>query len=151
MRERGITSHWGRRQYLQLGLIAAILIAGGCAAQPVPKPTVVNPALVGRNGYADLKAAYLKANPDARVGRVAAVLANQNRAAIEDIPTGDFAVGDDLIIVDENFDIIADAAVTDAGTDLLFVRFTQPSGGRDPVVGDLAIRPEPPDRPTAAK
>jgi len=126
------------------GTIALLLIAVGCASQPAAAPPTPAASAAPALDYSQIKAAYLKANPDARVGRVAAVMRDKSIAAIDDVAITDFAPGDDFVIVDNNLNVVADATVTDAGTDLLFVRYSSPtSGGRDPVVGDLAILPAP--------
>jgi hypothetical protein len=132
----------------RLGLLAVILLVGGCATQPAPPPEKIITTPRAEPKYSDLKAAYLNANPDARIGRVDAVLADQSRLAVSDIDPKDFRVGDPLIIVNRDFDIVADATVTDVSDNMLFASYTRPStgGGGAPATGDMAIRAEQPDR-----
>jgi hypothetical protein len=132
----------------RFGLLAVVLLACGCATQSAPPPEKIITTPRAEPRYADLKAAYLNANPDARIGRVDAVLAAQSRLAVSDVSVGDFQVGDPLIIVNRDFDIVADATVTDVRNDTLFASYTRPTtgGGGAPAVGDMAIRAEQPER-----
>jgi hypothetical protein len=125
--------------------ILAASLAVGCSSSQAPpqaKPLPPQPVL-GSDDYASLKSSYLSANPDAHVGRVEAVLPNEPRLAISDIGPADFRPGDVLSIVDSQLNPVADAVVTSADTDYLYVRYVPVVvSSPAPVVGDLAIRAE---------
>jgi starvation-inducible outer membrane lipoprotein len=124
---------------------ALVLLAAGCASQTAPPPAPR--AVVENDQYSALKTSYLAANPDARLGRVAAVLPDQNRLAVADMPVADFRRGDVLSIVDAKFNPVADGTVVDMDSDMLYVQYTQAAGiTQPPAAGDLAIRAEPPPR-----
>jgi hypothetical protein len=97
--------------------------------------------------YNALKTAYLAANPDARIGRVAAVLPGEQRLAVSDIPINEFRKGDVLSVVDANLNPIADGSVVDSDADLIYVHYEPVTvGSPQPIVGELAIRAEAPQR-----
>jgi len=123
-----------------------LLLAAGCASSSAPATTQPSASL-NNDEYGAVKSAYLAANPDARVGRVAAVLAAEGRASVEDIPVVDFRAGDVLSIVDGKLNPIANATVEELDADYLYIHFvpltaTSPA----PVVGDMVIRAESPGR-----
>lgn len=131
-------------------LASGSLLASGCQ-QPAPPPqTRPVPPVVAMSpaDYASLKAAYLKANPDARVGRVLDVLPSEKRLAVGDVPTGDFMKGDVVSVVDDKMALVADGMVVDVDPDILYVKYTTPTVGtnREPIKGDLAVRAATPDR-----
>jgi len=122
---------------------ALVLLAAGCASAPPAGPR----PMVQGDEYTALKNSYLAANPDAQVGRVAAVLPDQNRLAVADMPVSEFRKGDILSIVDAKLNPIADGTVVDVDSDMLYVQYTQAAGSaQPPAAGDLAIRAEAPSR-----
>jgi starvation-inducible outer membrane lipoprotein len=122
---------------------AMALGLAGCASD---KPKLVEKTTsITQDAYGSIKAAYLTANPNARVGRVAAVLAN--RLSVNDIPLADFRKGDVVSIVDDKLNPIATGSVIEIDSDYLYVDFEpETATSRAPVVGDMAIRAETPVR-----
>jgi len=126
------------------------------ACQPAPPPpppqtTIVAPpppAVMGDADYDRMKQMYTTANPNALVGRVEAVLPDEQRAAIGGLPTDQFRVGDVLSIIDADQKTVADATVVAVDSTLVYVEFMSPTlgGGRAPIKGDVAIRAMKPDR-----
>ena len=123
-------------------MLSIVLAAAGCKSTAAPPQAVVpTPTTLSSDDYNALKAAYLKANPRARVGLVSAVLPLQNRAAISDIPTGDFKKGDVISIVDGRFVPLADGTVVAIDPDLLYVDYLPaPGATRPPAAGDIAVK-----------
>src|ERR1700722_17504423 len=125
-------------------LFAAMFMTG-CASSHAPKQASAPPAYttLSDSDYAALKARYLAANPDARLGRVAAVLPDQKRLAVADLPSADFHKGDVLSVVDGDLNLLADGSVVEIDPDLIYVTYEPATvGSRSPVVGDIAIRPK---------
>jgi hypothetical protein len=127
-----------------------VLVAAGCAAnKPPPVAQMPQTVTLGDNDYAAIKKAYLDANPDARVGRVIAVLPNEKRLTANDVPFADFKAGDIISIVDGQLNLIADGTVLEVQPDQLYVSYVPATvGSRDPAAGDLLIRAQTPDRST---
>jgi len=135
-----MVDRWARNWGV-VGAGSILLAMAGCAA-PAPKPVVAAapPPTVSADDYSAVKAAYLAANPNARVGRVEAVLPDQQRVAVGDVTVGDFNKGDILSIVDAKMNVLADGTVVDKDSDLLYVKYSPVAGSAAPVAGDLAIR-----------
>jgi hypothetical protein len=128
-----------------IGTAMALVLAAGCASN-APKPAP-NPASISEDTYGTIKSSYLSANPNARVGRVAAVLAGSNRLSVTDVPLADFRKGDVLSVVDGKLNPIANGAVVEIDSDYLYVDFEPASAtSRSPQAGDMAIRAETPTR-----
>lgn len=128
-----------------IGGAISLFLAAGCASH-TPAPAT-QPAALNTDNYPAIKAAYLSANPNSRVGHVAAVLAGSNRLSVNDIPLGDFRKGDVVSIVDGQLNLIANGMVVDIDSDYLYVDFEPASAtSRPPQPGDLAIRAETPTR-----
>ena len=128
-----------------VGTTMALAFAAGCASEP-PKPAPKS-AVLSEDSYASIKAAYLAANPNARVGRVDAVLPASRRLSVTDIPLADFKKGDVISVVDDKLNPIANGSVveTDA-TDLYVVYEPVSAASRTPTAGDMAVRAETPTR-----
>jgi hypothetical protein len=125
-------------------LTMAVLLAAGCASAPPAPPAKVP---LNDDSYSSIKSVYLGANPNARVGRVAAVLAGENRLSVGDVNLSDFRKGDVISVVDERLNPIADGTVVDIDSDYLYVQYQLAgTSGRSPAAGDLAIRAEAPTR-----
>jgi len=139
-----------RTKTLRIGffsLLAAMLLAG-CAEQPKPVASAPPPSGISPSDYDNFKNMYLSTNPDARVGRVEAVLPDDHRLAVGDIPTSDFQVGDVVSILDGSLNVVADGKVVEVSDDLLYVKYYPPvnDGSQQPQPGELAVRAETPDR-----
>jgi hypothetical protein len=129
-----------------MALAAILMGVAGCATSKAPPQAP--PAIIQADDYNALKTAYLSAVPDARVGRVAAVLPAEQRLAVGDIPVADFHKGDVISVVDAKLNAIADGTVVDLDADMLYVHYDPVTvGSPQPLVGDLAIRAEAPPRP----
>jgi len=128
--------------------VLSILLAAGCAHQTAPpQAAVAVTPTISADAFSSLKAAYLAANPDARLGRVAAVLPNIKRVAVSDVTTADFKKGDILSLVDQNFNVLANGTVFEIDSDWVYVQYEPATiGSRPPVAGDMAVRAEKPDR-----
>jgi len=135
---------------LLLGAMAGASLLGCQPPPPPPPPAVVIPPVLSFDQYRAVKAEYLRANPQASVGRVAAVLPEDSRLSANDLKTGDFARGDVVTIVDRDLNPVADGVVVDVDRDYVYVKYSAPveGGGRTPLVGDILIRPGKPDRAT---
>lgn len=133
---------------LTIFLASVGMMAIGCAPPPPPPPPTPNGFIHAEEDFDSFKAAYQKANPDARIGRVTAVLTNEHRLSVGDISTADFARGDILTILDYAGDVLADGTVEDMDADTLYVQYTLSTTAtfREPRAGDIAIRALPPDR-----
>jgi hypothetical protein len=135
-----------RNVIIFLATLASFAI--GCTPPPPPPPSSGSVGVYSADDYNAFKARYLNANPDARVGRVMAVLTNEHRLSIGDIPTKDFSPGDVLTILDGTGNVLADGTVADLDADTLDVNYTLSTSGtfREPRAGDIAVRALPPSR-----
>jgi hypothetical protein len=128
-----------------VGTTMAVAFAAGCASEP-PKPAPKTTVL-SEDNYAQIKAAYLAANPNARVGRVDAVLPASRRLSVTDIPLADFKKGDVISVVDDKLNAIADGTVVEMDASDLYVVYEPVSAtSRTPASGDIAVRAETPTR-----
>src|SRR5580658_3437405 len=91
--------------------LMAVAMLAGCATAPPPPAATSSSTGLSPTDYDSFKNMYLSTNPDARVGRVEAVLPDEHRLAVGDIPTSDFQVGDVVSIVDGSLNVVADGRV----------------------------------------
>ena len=129
---------------LQRGWIGVVVAAGlltGCAPKKPPTTSPADdPAHAGvhaRFGPADqLK----RANPNTEVGSVVAVVPEANLAAVSDVPTANFRIGDPITFLDENLGDLTLGTVVAVVNGRLLVRYdAPPAGHRVPQVGDFAV------------
>jgi hypothetical protein len=114
-------------------LLAPLFVLPACVPEGGPnEPVSQDQFIAARNEYQ-------KQNPDARVGLVTAVLPDDHLASVGSVPVKDFAVGDIVSFIDAYGNIVATGQVEAITNDQLNVRYT-PTGGRDPIKGDLAVR-----------
>jgi hypothetical protein len=103
-----------------------------------------NPKLAGPidpQQFPAIRDSYTKANTNARVGLVTAVLPDQRLAAVSNVPLNDFKVGDVITFVDANGKILDNGMVKAIGKNSLHVLYDAPGPGQfAPRVGDLGIR-----------
>ena len=90
---------------------------------------------------AQLRENYRAQDADARVGQVTAVLPSSRLASVGGVPAADFSIGDIITFLDSNGKILAMGKVEAIAGDSLTVRYDPPGkNGRDPVIGDIAVR-----------
>jgi hypothetical protein len=82
-----------------------------------------------------------RANPNAEVGSVVAVLPESNLAAVGNIPVANFRVGDAITFLDGDLNSLTLGTVVRIQNGNLHVRYdAPPAGHRLPEVGDIAVR-----------
>lgn len=114
--------------------LAVLCTIAGCSSD-----TSMN-SPVDQQQFEATRADYQKHNPDARVGLVTAVLADEHLASVGSVNVKDFSVGDIISFIDADGDIIATGQVEAINNNRLNVRYTPPSSTRNPIRGDLAVR-----------
>lgn len=101
------------------------------APAPAPVPVVED----------DVKARLQRLEPNALIGRVTAILAEDRLAAVGEVPPQDFSVGDVVVFYGASEQVVGHGKVVKADATLLHVKFEEPAAGqRAPAVGDLVIR-----------
>jgi hypothetical protein len=119
---------------LVAAFLAVFCTLPGCTSEGGPNEPV------SEEQYITVRNEYQKHNPDARVGLVTAVLADEHLASVGSVNVKDFSVGDIISFVDADGDIIATGQVEAITNNRLNVRYTPPSISRNPIRGDLAVR-----------
>jgi hypothetical protein len=129
-----------QRRWIGVVVLAGVL--GGCASHqpPTSPPAAVQP--VGTPlSLAAARDQLTRANPNAEVGSVVAVLPESNLAAVGDMPVTDFRVGDAVTFLDGNLNSLTLGTVVRIQNGNLHVRYdAPPAGHRLPEVGDIAVR-----------
>ncbi len=126
-----------RRSVLLAVLAGSLLSAvAGCQNKPEPAEETLPP--VAEIDAAAVRERFMRANPDNRVGVIAAVREQSNLAAVGDIPLQDFGMGDVLVFVDSREQPFNSGTVVNATANALHVRY-EPNQ-RAPRVGELAVR-----------
>lgn len=99
------------------------------------------PKTLDAAGIQQVRTSYTKVDPNARLGVVIAVLADKGLVAVGDLPVADFAEGDVLVLLDKDQKVIGAGTVVAKTANALHVKYdvTTPKG-REPVIGDLAVR-----------
>jgi hypothetical protein len=87
-----------------------------------------------------IRADFQAQDPDARVGVVTGVVAGSNLAAVGDVRVRDFQRDDVITFIDQHGNILTSGHVEGANSGGLLVRFAPPAHGRNPDIGDLAVR-----------
>ena len=120
-----------------------VIVAGlvtGCAPK---RPPATAPAPVTQAATLTLDAArdqLKRANPNTEVGSVVAVLPEANLAAVADVQTANFHVGDPITFLDDTLGDLTLGVVIDTKNGRLQVRYdAPPAGHRVPQVGDFAV------------
>jgi hypothetical protein len=119
---------------LALGLI-------GCAShnQKNHEIAVATPASESR--IAEIRQNYLRNDKNAQVGVVIAVEPADHLAAVGDVMLDQIRENDVVTFIDSNETPIANGVVVRKTANAAHVRYEHvPGDGRDPVVGDLAVR-----------
>ena len=131
-----------------LGVVGALGggLLVGCQAAPKPVPVAPSaPAVPTQQDQMSAQQRFTAVDPNVKVGRVAAVDASAHMAAVEGIAPTDLKVGDTISFTGPDYQPFANGSVkvmspSNNGNQFPIVDYSKsPSGGRDPVVGDLAI------------
>ena len=117
-------------------LLALALI--GCASQKKAEAPVAPPASESR--VMEIRQNYQRKDRNAQVGVVVAVEAGDHLAAVGDIMLDQIRENDVVTFIDSNENPIANGIVVRKTSNAAHIRFESTSGGRDPVVGDLAVK-----------
>jgi len=118
-------------------VIVALAVAGCSPMQGAEQKVPASRATAN-----EIREAYQRINPANRVGVVIAILPKENLAAVGDIAIADFQLGDTLVFIDTNerplryYGTVVN--IVDNALHLKYAR--RESGGREPRVGDLAVR-----------
>ncbi len=111
------------------------ILLAGCTYQEPPAPPATEAQI------AAIRSQFRRADPEARVGVVAAVLPSAHLASVGGVRVTDFTVGDIITFIDSNQKVLAMGHVETINPNTLTVRYDPPGeNGRDPVPGDLAVR-----------
>jgi hypothetical protein len=116
-------------------LAAGLLV--GCQTREQPRPVEAGPAPI--QAAESLRAALMRANPDAQVGIVAAALPDAQLVAVREVPADQFQVGSTVQFVDVDRNPVGMGTVVMIKNDTLHVRYDM-EGSRAPQIGDLALR-----------
>lgn len=117
-----------------LAVLMSVVTVGCQRKAPTPAPT---PVPVG----SEAKARITRLAPDAIVGTVVAVLAEDRLVAVGEAPVKEFHVGDVVTFMGGEDQPLGSGVVVNIVRDTLHVRYeAPPEGGRTPAVGDLAVR-----------
>jgi hypothetical protein len=115
------------------GLVWAL---NGCSSGNVPPAPPITPEQLTQ-----LQQTYRSQDPDARVGEVTAVLSSSSLASVSDVPLKDFTEGDVITFLDSNGKILTMGKVEAVTPNSLTVKYDPPGkGGREPAIGDVAVR-----------
>jgi hypothetical protein len=121
-------------------LLAAVVLLGGCRRKSMPTTTEAELPPQPVN-YPEARARLQQKDPGAQMGRVIAVLPDERMASIGEINVQEFQRGQAIQILGAEDQPVATAVVLSIVNDTLHVRYTPVGqGGRQPYVGDLAIR-----------
>lgn len=123
------------RQYVALGLIAISIVAG---CRSVRGQHAYRPASI--EVLNQIRAHYASVDPNALVGRVVATLPQNGLIAVGDMPLDQFKIGDTLVIIDTKQKIVAAGKVVRMTDNALHLSYDVAPSGRDPRLGDLAVR-----------
>jgi ribosomal protein L35AE/L33A len=117
--------------------IAFTALAAGCQSR---KPPMVNGPAPSEDQVTRIRASFQAQNPRTRVGVVVDILPNQNLAAIGDVQSGDFYVGETVCFIDANSNPIVCGTVQRITGDQVHVKYEAPAPGhRTPMAGDIAV------------
>ena len=114
--------------------LAAGLLAG--CAQKKEQPRVVKQEPAPIQAAESLRQTLVRANPDARVGIVAATVGNF--AAVRDVPAGNVAENTTVQVLDPNGDVVGYGVVRAVRDNSIHVLY-QPDARRGPQIGDLIM------------
>ena len=132
---------WSRQSWssssstLILSLALAGMMGSGCANKSksdgakLPPPSAQDAAAVRER--------FMRTNPQARVGIVAAVSPELHMVAVGDVPLQDFAIGDVITFIDPAEKPFNTGTVVNASSQYLHVRYEKDR--RAPRVGELAV------------
>jgi hypothetical protein len=119
-----------------LALAGALFLTTGCKSSsqstaPPPTPQQLE----------EMRNTFGRGHPDVRVGEVIAVLPSSHLAQVADVPLKDFTVGDIISFIDSSDNTVAMGRVEAVKPDSLIVHYdVSAQNGRDPLIGDAAVR-----------
>src|SRR5579862_6423467 len=115
-----------------------LLIAWGMAGCATQDQTPAQP--IAPDDMLTVRADYMRANPNARVGLVTSVIPSRQQLTVGYTRLGDFSVNDVVTIVDSNHRLITNGLITSIRDEIITVKY-QPAAGNapQPMDGDLAI------------
>jgi hypothetical protein len=120
---------------IALGLLMSGGLLAGCAQKPAPAPM---PRVPTSQQVSEMRDAFKKVSPSARVGIVTAVLADQSLAMVGDFPVDGVRAGDIISFVDADEQAIAHGDVIEIRDGKVIVHFQ--AAARAPMVGDAAVK-----------
>jgi hypothetical protein len=123
-----------RLHHAVLSAVLTSLVLCGCKGH---KPAAIPADEATLQQFRDT---YTRADPTAKIGRVIAVMPENRLVAVGDIAPADVQIGDVLVFMNTNSQIIAMGHVVEKTADALHLSYDVKSDGRAPVVGDLAVK-----------
>ena len=123
-------------------LIATTVLAlgmFGCASQKKAEEMPVAPP-ASESRVMEIRQSYQRHDPNAQVGVVVAVESGANLAAVGDVMLDKIRENDVMTFIDSNENPIANGTVVRKTSNAAHVKYETTSGGRDPVIGDLAVK-----------
>jgi hypothetical protein len=123
----------------RLGVLAVLALATvSCQNKKPAQPAA--PALATEDVVSQIRTSYQQVSPDAEVGQVAGVLADQPYAAVTGIDASKLKTGDVITIIDPEQNVLAIGSVVNLTGGEVHVRFDAANGAsRRPQKGDLAV------------
>lgn len=120
--------------------LATLMVAGativGCqSSKPKPQPSMP----ITGEALNQLRAEFMQADQNAKLGSVDAVLPSSAYLTVGQINPSQFPVGTAVVIIDSNRQVIAEGNVVRTFEDTVHVHYETKSGKRAPQVGDVAV------------
>lgn len=123
-----------RLHHAVLSAVLTSLVLCGCQSH---KPAAI-PA--DEATLQQFRETYTRVDPAAKVGRVIAVLPESALVAVGDVAPADVQIGDVMVFMNTNSQIIAAGHVVEKTADAIHLRYDVKADGRAPAVGDLAVK-----------
>lgn len=118
------------------GVVVAAGLIVGCQQQNRPQPQAAAPEPAPIQAAEQLRQSLVRANPDARVGIVAATLGRF--AAVRDVPAGNVAENATVQVLDPNGEVVGYGIVRAVKDDSIHVLYLD-DARRGPSIGDLVM------------
>jgi hypothetical protein len=140
---RGFADHFHLESRMRLSRLTGttLLVLGliGCASQKKEQPMAVAPP-ASESRVMEIRQSYQRSDRNAQVGVVIAIEAGENLAAVGDLMLDRIREDDVVTFIDSNEHPIANGTVVRKTSNAAHIRYETISGGREPVVGDLAVK-----------